>query len=230
MAKAKTARATATAGVPDLFSKAKTKVASEEKTKKSKGTVFKLPSDSPLVQGAVSDLIAATRDEKDAKAKAKLAKNQILAPATELIAQKWVELGTMPSTPLEVMNDAGEKVTYVIQDKSSQNVWTKEQHDALVELIGEDAVNKEWEEEITVFSLNPNVITQDGVAEKLNKAILAAGLTTEQAETLLIAETTRRTKGTVQERLIELVGKDVNRLLKVFEILGSQMVRYVNAS
>ena len=104
---------------PDLFAKATKKADAEpKKAKAKKGTIIELPNtmgqdsremtpDCRLLHDAVPDVIEQATAEKTAKGKQNTAKGKVLPIARELHAQKWLETGVQPETPVSIVNIGG---------------------------------------------------------------------------------------------------------------------------
>lgn len=235
------AKKTAVASGPDLFAKAAK--AAPKKEEKQKGTVFALPievSTNPddkeryrsmtpecaRVHDAISDMHVQNRIVKTAEGKLNTAKGVAMPVALKLLIKKWVAGGMLPGTPMKVQNDKGEEVTLVFQDRSANAAISDEQLEQFEDLIGADAA-AEIVEDSQVFTLNSEVLEEDGAMAALSKAIHESGLSPDQIERLLVAKNIRRLKPNLVNEFTQKFGKDESKVTAALEIAGSAFVKYL---
>lgn len=223
----------------NLFAKAASTAAKTTPAKKSKGTILRLPvlvdpatkemtEESKALHDAVREVIEADREKKAAEGREKSAKGIVAPVATELLCEEWAHLGCQPETPITVMAADGSSVTYVLSNKAGQYAWSDEQHEALCDMIGPEAAEK-CVHMRTSFSLDEEVLNEEGVLEKLNGALAASGLSEEQLGRLLKAESVRKLKPLTITNLTQIVGNDPKKLEEAFSFLGSTLVRYLKS-
>ena len=141
-----------------------------------------------------------------------------------------------PDTPMTVQTTDGEKVTYVVQDRSGQYAVREEQLDALGQLLGLDAAGELTYREAT-FRFNRDVMALPGVQDAvgaaldsvLNGLVESGVLTKDQSDALVDCDEKVSFKPGTLERLPHIVGRDVGRMRAFLEIAGSSVTRYVKA-
>lgn len=224
--------------VMSLLGKAKGKTVSEPK-KKAKGVAW-LAGDpqGDAIAKSVKELVRLSAESKALEAKMDLHKTVVKKYAHENFVADFTDTGVLPETPMTVQTSDGEKVTYVVQDRSSQYKVGEEQQEALKALLGEDAAVSLLYEEVK-FSFSRDIMALPGVTEAIDEALTALVdkltkgkkpvLSQEQADALIEAD--KRTTflpGTL-DRVPQIVGKDTGRVRQFLEIMGSCVTRYVKA-
>jgi hypothetical protein len=221
-----------------LFQKA---VAKQESAKasapKKKSTVWLVEKDSAESE-AVSQLVELTGQSKAIEARMGVFKSAVKSFGEESYVRDFAFTGVSPETPMVVQNEKGEKVTFVVQDRSAQYDVKLEQQEALASLLGEDRAKELLFTEVT-FGFNRDVLALPGVQEVIEAALEravkklmddSAGkplLTPEQAELLLDVKQKTAFKPGTLERLSLICGKDVVKIQGMLEIMGSSATRYV---
>ena len=141
-----------------LFSGAK-KSAKEETPakKKTKGTILSLPiemvpfedpdtgktiqvNQHQALHDAVHDVIANGAMADAAKSKIKAAGGVVMPTATDLLARVWAKNGVPPETPVSIVAQGGETLTYISQDRSGKNGLDEKQVEDLSTLLGSAVV------------------------------------------------------------------------------------------
>lgn len=217
-----------------LFAKAASKVASEQPAKK-KGVAW-LVGD-PMgdqVAKSVKELVRLDAEAKAIEAKMGVHKTVVKKYAEDRYVGDYAENGVSPDTPMYVQNGDGEKVTYVVQDRSGQYGVKPEQIDALNQLLGPDAAAGLLFEE-SRFSFNRLVMAIPGVQAAVEKALESAieemvgsgVLSQQQSEELLDVDQKTAFKPGTLDRLAVIVGRDTGRIKQFLEIMGSSATRYV---
>jgi len=216
-----------------LFSKAAAKVV--EKPKASKGTVWLVGED---VAPAVKEFVKLKGEVKVLEARTNVHKEVLKTEGTSRFCAAYAAVGLRPETPMVLQTVGGEKVTYVVQDKSSQHAVSAEQQGQLAAVLGEDAANDILYTDVQ-FSFNRTVMSLPGVMEAVEAALEKAiknmvspkegkpVLTEEQAEMLLDVDSRTAFKPGTLDRLGEICGRDVVRIEQVLEAAGSSFTRYV---
>jgi len=219
-----------------LFAKAQQSKKSEE-PKKAKGMAW-LAGDpaGDTVAKSVKELVRLSAEAKAVEAKMGIHKTVVKKFAEERYISSYAEAGVGPETPMYVQNADGEKVTYVVQDRSGQYGVKDEQKEALAQLLGPDAVDGLLFDEVS-FGFNREIMSIPGVQDVIEKALegaikkLTAGpkaiLTETQAETLLDVDQKTAFKPGTLDRLAVIVGQDTGRIKQFLEIMGSSATRYV---
>ena len=219
-----------------LFAKAKASKKSEE-PKKAKGIAW-LAGDpqGDAVAKSVKELVRLEADAKAIEAKMGVHKTVVKKFAETQYVSVYAETGSAPETPMVVQNSDGEKVTYVVQDRSSQYAVKTEQQEALAQLLGPDAVEDLLYDEVS-FGFNREIMAVPGVQEAVEKALesaikkLTSGakpvLTETQAEALIEANQKTAFKPGTLGRLAMIVGRDTGRIKQFLEIMGSSATRYI---
>jgi len=222
--------------VMGLLNKAKAKVPDSPK-KKAKGVAWVAGNnEGDKVAQAVKELVAIDAQMKALTAKSELFKTVVKKFAHDRFVGDFTSTGVLPETPMTVQTEDGEKVTYVVQDRSSQYKIGEDQLDALRQLLGED-VAKEITYEETTYSFSRTIMALPGVSEAIDEALtgvvekLTSGdnpvLTQDQADVLIEAsEKLTFAPGTL-DRIPQLVGRDAQRVRQMIEIMGSCCTRYV---
>lgn len=219
-----------------LFAKAQaSKVA--DSPKKPKGTAW-IAGDpnGDAVAKSVKELVKLSAEAKAVEAKMGIHKTIVKKFAEERFIGTHVAEGVGPDTPMVIQTMDGEKVTYVVQDRSSQYAVKDDQKDALAQLVGVDAAADLLYDEVS-FGFNRIIMSLPGVQDVVEKALegaikkLTTGpkpvLSAEQAEALIEAEQKTAFKPGTLNRLTQIVGRDANRVKQLLEIMGSSATRYI---
>jgi hypothetical protein len=189
------------------------------------------------VASSVHELVELASQAKAVEAKMSVHKSIVKEYAEQNYVRDYAGAGVSPETPMVVLNANGEKVTFVIQDRSSQYQVKDDQKDALNALLGEDAAQNLLYTE-TMFGFNRDVLAMPGVQEVVEKALENAlkeltddkdgkpVLTPEQAEMLLDVKTKTAFKPGTLDRLTLICGRDTTRIGQFLEIMGSSATRY----
>lgn len=217
-----------------LFAKVSAKKADAAKSK-AKGVAWLAGDPSgDAVAKSVKELVRLDAESKAIEARMAIHKNAVRKFAEERYLRDYAEQGSSPDTPMTVQNSDGEKVTYVVQDRSGQYNVSDAQVDALGQLVGPDAVANLLYEERR-FGFNREILALPGVSEAVEVALegvisrlLESGvLSQEQSECLVEASQKTAFKPGTLDRLGLIVGRDVNRLRQFLEVMGSSATRYV---
>lgn len=219
-----------------LFAKAQASKKADA-PKKAKGVAWMAGDPSgDAVAKSVKELVRLEADAKAIEAKMGIHKTIVKKFAEDRYVSTYAEQGSAPDSPMHVQNADGDKVTYVVQDRSGQYAVKEEQKDALAQLLGPDAVGDLLFESVE-FGFNPTVMAVPGVSEIVEKALegaikkLTAGpkpvLTETQAEVLLDAKNKTAFKPGTLDRLTTIIGRDTGKIKQFLEIMGSSATRYV---
>lgn len=184
------------------------------------------------VSQALSLLVELNNQKKALEAKMDLPKRVVSQYAQEKFVDSVAELGVLPETPMQVMNEDGCKATYVVQDRSGGYKVKPEQVEMLGALLGEDAAADLVCTE-TSFAFKREATTNPemmAVIEKhLDKAVkelVKLGLA-EDVLDVLEPETHVTFRPGILDRLGMICGRDSGKLKGVLQALGSAAVRYV---
>jgi DNA-binding TFAR19-related protein (PDSD5 family) len=216
-----------------LFQKATQKTQTSGTTKSKRQTTWVVGDPAgDQVGKAVHELVVLTAQEKAIDAKKALFKTVVENYAERHFIEDYAELGVFPETPMQVVNSDGEKVSYVVQDRSSQYKVKPEQKDALVQLLGQDATEDLLYTEVGI-KFNRLTMAKPGVAEAVEKALEAvigklvkAGKLAEEDE-LVEAEVKEAFKPGTLDRLGMICGKDTQRIKLFLAAMSSSATRYV---
>ncbi len=219
-----------------LFAKAKAGAAVAAPKATKKATVW-LVGDKPETAKlgvAVKELVQLAQQAKAVEAKTGVFKAALKDHGEHEYVDDYVRVGVEPETPMVIQNTDGDKVTFVVQDRSSQYGVKPDQKAALAELLGEDRAAEMLYEE-TTFGFNRDVMALPGVQEIVEKALESAVrklvsekvLTEEQVELLLDVKTKEALKPGTLGRLVLLCGRDTVKVGQLLEILGSSATRYI---
>lgn len=219
-----------------LFAKAASKKQAEA-PKKAKGVAWLVGDpNGDAVAKSVKELVKLDAEAKAIEAKMSIHKTTVKKYAEAEYVSAYASEGVGPDTPMYVQTADGEKVTYVVQDRSSQYNVKEEQVDALNSLLGEDAAANLLFQE-TRFGFNREIMMVPGVQEALEAALegvveqLTGGekpvLTPDQAEELLEVNQKLAFKPGTLDRLAVIVGRDTGRIKAFLDIMGSSATRYV---
>jgi len=233
-----------------ILSRAASKIQVTE-TKKSKGCTWNVGDHKRAaeVDKAINDYVELDRQIKTLEGKQTPAKNLLKNVCDELFFRDFAALGVLPDTPMTLLSTAGEKVTFVVQDRCGSSKVKDEQVEQLTAEFGPDAVGQ-MVGEVMTFKFNPILAARPDVMEVLDKHLSAAieeltaprtegtgknkkslppVLTAEQAEMLVEADKkVSFIPGTVA-RLASLVGAHAARIKMAAEIMAGACVRYVKS-
>jgi hypothetical protein len=214
-----------------LFAKAATRAASAPAASKKKSTVWMADHNLSKV---VHELTVLNAAKKSADAKIEVLKASVKKFAYANFVRDYVNRGSAPDSPMLVQNEDGEKLTFVAQDRGSQYDVKQEQKDALVDLLGEDAVEDILYVE-TTYNFNRELLCKPGVQDIVEKHLMAAigelvetgTLSEAESESILDVKNKTSFKPGVFDRLTSICGRDVGRLTQFLDIASSSFTRYV---
>ena len=219
-----------------LFNKAAAKKADAPKAK-AKGVTWTAGDPSgDAVAKAVKELVRLSANAKALEAQMGLHKTVVKKYAEDRYLRDYADAGVSPDTPMVVLTSDGEKVTYVVQDRSGQYAVSEEQSDALIQLLGMDAASALLYEEVR-FGFNRDVLAIPGVQDAIGQALDAAvtslieagTLTAEQGENLLDSSKKVAFRPGTLDRVAMICGRDTQRMRTFLDIMGSSATRYVKA-
>lgn len=216
-----------------LFNKAKAAAGAKAPAKSKKETVWLVPAGTREAT-AVKELVSLTQQAKAIEAKTGVYKGYLKEYGEGNYVQDYARIGVAPETPMTIQNPDGEKVTFVVQDRSSQYGVKEDQRQALVDLLGEDGTNELLYEE-TTFGFDRDTLAIPGVMEIVEKALESATkklvdngvLTEEQVGGLLDVKVKTAFKPGTLDRLTLICGKDTTKIAQFLEIMGSSATRYI---
>lgn len=231
----------------NVFAKAQGKTATVTPTKAKKETVWALSplavSDPPTLEQlneAVSEVHRLHAEAKTIETQQSLFKGLLKNYADERYVESIAATGVEPPSPLKVVNNKGQTVTFVVQERGGK--VSDAAYDQLTALVGEDAASTviyeggEFKFEPTVMSQDSLVegsTVQDVVAEAISEtlqALVEAGkLRPEQVDGLLSYTAERRWKPKLVQLAVEACGRNVKRLTQFLDIVGGACVRYIKA-
>lgn len=233
----------------NLFKQA-AKKASKETKKKPKGTVIELPieldpqdktltGESAKLHKAVTDLIKGAAEYSAAKNKMNVAKGTLGRFAHPEISRRIAGTGTVPPGPIKFVDHKGQQVTYVIQDKSGQYPLKDDQIEELRELLGDEKADEVMETQ-EVYAFDNKVMDEpledgegtvsDVIFEIVSRAISRnTRLTDDQKERLIRQDEKTKLIPRFPETAAMHCGKDAARIEDAFDILSSQVVRYLKS-
>ena len=151
-----------------------------------------------------------------------------------LFRSEWAKSGIQPETPITIQNLAGEKVTFVVADRTEHSSIAAAQALALAELLGEDGAAQILVE-YTTFSFNEEILAIPGVITAVEKALTPCLkrlvekklLSQEQADSFVVALQKRFLRPGTFKRLPEICGRQVERIRRFLDAVGSALTRYV---
>lgn len=217
----------------DLFSSARKKQAAQPA--KSKGTPWMVGDpNGDQVGKCVDELVRLNAELKAIEAKMDVAKGVVKKYALKNLCSDVAQRGVLPETPMYVQNADGHKVTFVLQDRSSQYKVKEDQQDALASMLGPDAASDLLYTEVT-YSFNRDVLAVPGVQEAIGAAVSAVVqelrengvLSDEQAGSVFSAEEKTAFKPGTLDRVAVIVGRDSTRIKQFLDIMGSSATNYV---
>ena len=217
-----------------LFAKAAAKTNGETKSTKKNTTWSVGDPEGDQVGKAVHELVVLSAQEKAISAKKALFKTVVEQFAFRNFVEDYAEAGVSPDTPLQVINSDGEKVSYVVQDRSAQYKVKPEQKEALNDLLGEDAVEELLYTEVGI-KFNRLTMAKPGVAEAVEKALeavikrLLKSKQLSAEDELVVADVKESFKPGTLNRLGMICGRDTGKMRSFLEAMGSSATRYVKA-
>lgn len=217
-----------------LFAKAKQN--SEKKTRApKKSTTWLVGSQQQQqVSDSLRELVKINREIATLKTKSTPHKQVVYKHANNCYVRDFADQQVPPETPMIVANEDGDKVTFVVQDRSGQYGVKEENLEMLRDLLGSDAVDNMVYEE-TQIGFNRDILEKEGVSEAIELALEGAingliergVLDGEQAASLIqVSSKTSFRPGTLQ-RAASITGKDTTKLSQMLDMMGSAVVRYV---
>lgn len=218
-----------------LFAKAAAKAKETVKEVKKKGMAWVVGNkDAETVGKAIHELALLEAQAKTISAKQEVIKSAVKRYCDNLFITSYVSQGSMPDSPMTLLNSDGEKVTYVCQDRGGQYGLKEDQKEALADLLGEDALQDIVYDE-TSFGFKRDVLALPGVMPIIEKALENAvnelidtgTLTGDQASELLDVKNKTAFKPGTLDRLTQICGKDTSRVKQFLDIAGSSFTRYI---
>lgn len=186
------------------------------------------------VSKAVEELVHLEAQSKAIEAKMMLSKNVVKNFCEAKFVEDFASLGALPDTPMNVQNPEGLKVTYVVQDRSSQYKVKEDQLEALDQLFGADAAANLTFEEYTLsfnrvlLSIPEVYAAVDKALEKAVSKLVAEGVIQEsEAGELVQADKKTAFRPHTLERLSEICGRDTVKMKQFLDVMGSSATRYV---
>ena len=180
------------------------------------------------VHDALATFVKAKADIDTAKGKSDMAVGLVKPVVLKMYSQLWAKGQAIPETPISVSNEAGVTATYVVQDRTGTILFSEQQQIALAEIIGQEAVNNHLKTDKT-YSFNSETLAQEGVMEKVGKAIMSCGLTEEQAAAIFECKTETKLKDGFVPKLSELCKHDPVAVENAIEALGTCLTIYLQA-
>lgn len=230
---------------PNLFAKAKGKVADTPTSTPTKETIWRLSpipdaADKAVLNNAVNQLHDISAKRKQLETEEGIHKATLVNFANDKYINHVSAMGVEPKSPLKIINDDNRSVTFVVQDRGHLTKVTDEILDGVAEVIGQ----KEAESIVVTlgtFQFDPAVMAQNsGVDGKSVSELLAeelspfieklrekGKLTEEQADNLIAYKEQRCFMPGVVGRTAVLCGKSVVKIRDFLDALGSAVTRYV---
>ncbi len=186
------------------------------------------------VAKAIHELVDLTAKAKAIEAKKKMAATIVINVAKKNHVRDFAELGVPPDTPMCVQNSDGEKVTFIVADRSGQYKATPDQIGVLEQLLGADVASGLTFTE-TNIGFDRSILQKPGVSKAIEKALTAVinklvkaeKLTGDQADALVTATSKTAFKPGTLERAAMICGQDQVKLSGMLEAMGSSCVRYI---
>lgn len=233
-----------------IFAKAKGKVAAEPTKSKKHETVWAI---SPLVKDeptadqlnqSVHEMHRLHGERKKIETEEGIHKSLLKGFAEERYVDHLTVTGAEPESPLKIINDKMETVTFVVQDRGHLCKVSDDQIAALAEVLGEDAVGEliyeggDFVFNGPVMGMNSLVqadgafqSVQDVVAEALTETLAglveAGKISQEQADGLVDFKVERRFKPQILSKAVSVCGRNKGKLQSFLDALGSAVTRYV---
>lgn len=105
---------------------------------------------------------------------AKAYREKLEPVAREAYARLWVERGSRPKPPVVLVNDVGESLPFVVQQRE-QGELSEELAHGLLELVGQEDYARHVQP-YTAIEFDPQALSQPGVTAKVREALSAAGV------------------------------------------------------
>tara|TARA_R110002051_G_scaffold135411_1_gene208343 strand:+ start:2025 stop:2696 length:672 start_codon:yes stop_codon:yes gene_type:complete len=220
-----------------LFTKAKKAADTTAKATK-KATVWQCVSakNAEALETAIHEVVVLQADLKAIQAKQNVHKTVVKRHAEDQFVEAFADTGVQPDSPMQVQNSDGEKLTYVVQDRCANAKVKEEQVEELERLFGEDKAGELIYEQ-TTFSFNPTLLAKKGVMPAIEAALVGAFegmvesglLTEEQSEDFLDCNQFRAFKPGTVAQLVQICGKDTQKIRELLDVMGSACVRYIKA-
>lgn len=229
---------------PNLFAKAATKTASTPTTKKRAETIWAIspPTNDVSVETlnlAVSEMHRLHAERKRLETEESIHKNALKGYAEDRYVDHVAKTGAEPESPLKIINDKHQTITFVVQDRGHLTTVTDGHIQALNDVLGADAAaslvyeTMEFKfDDMTMSQEAPDGGTvQDLVAEAisdtLNKLVEKGKLRQEQMDNLLTCQLTRKFRPSLLQHGLAACGRNAAKLSGLLAALGGAIVRYV---
>lgn len=218
-----------------LFTKAteKSKQNNAPSTGSKKGTKWVTGDpDGDAVAKAIHEMVKIAAEEKALKGKKSMHETILKKEALRRFIEHIAEVGVSPDTPMHLMNTDGEKVSYIVQDRSGQYKVKPEQKEALEQILGAEATEDLLYEQIS-FSFNREAMMKPGVAEAVEKALeavdkkLRASGKLSDEDVLVDADVKEAFKPGTIDRVGIICGSDTTKIRNFLEAAGPNCTRYI---
>lgn len=202
---------------------------------KSSGTCWVVgDNETVAVSESIHALTELAATKKTVEAQESIHKAVVLRHAKKLHVDAFCQQGVPPETPMSIQNSDGEKVTFVVSDRSGQYDVKPEQMEVLESVLGEDRVSDLLYTETTI-GFNRDIMAIDGVSAAIEKALetvmmklLKNGtLNPEQADELISVNTKTAFKPGTLQRAGIITGRDKVTLSAFLDAMGSSCIRFI---
>lgn len=225
-----------------LFAKAASKKAASP-AKKKDATMWRMGQNQKIAS-AIHEFVQLEAKKKAIDAQMGIFKTILKNAGEENYLRDFSTLGVPPETPMKLVNEEGESVTYVVTDRCASTKVSDEQVEEIVAMFGEDGA-KEIVFEQSTFKFDPVLMAIPGVQDVIEAALgeavarltsprevdgkeLPPLLTEQMAENLIECDQIRAFKPQTIKRMAEICGRSVTRMKDLLSAMGSACVRYVS--
>lgn len=187
------------------------------------------------IETAISEIVDTQGELETLKNRNKLAANTIQKFAERRYIETYAGIGVPPETPMTVTNSKGQKVTFVVQDRSGQHAVKEGQVQDLIDLLGEDEANKQLVRR-DMFSFDPSVLTEsnfeavtEAISDTLSKLVEKGKLTQEQMDNMIAVKSVTKFTPGIADRIGIICHNNVPQMHRLIEVLDAALTRYVKA-
>lgn len=181
---------------------------------------------------AIRGFKAANVEADAAKAKLTPFKETLTVFAKEHFIDECVKDSAVPELPVSIQTDAGEAVTFVVQNRTESTAVTDEQVSRLRALVGDDVADSLLVTN-TVFSFNPFILENKRCRTAVDSLLTAMEQKLHDDgklpldQTVIIANKKRIFTKAILDRMVEVCDDDPAKMAEFIDIVGSSVTMFV---
>ena len=224
------------------FAKAKSTVTASPKKSSKPQTVWPLGDPQHAKLGkAITQLHEISEKRKALSTQEDMLKGLLKPYAEDRFLEAFANTGVSPDSPMMLANEAGQSVTFVVQDRTGNYDVKDDMAEAITQVLGPDGA-AELLFETTIFGFSTTVLDQEVKDGSGRKVIDVLGdrltglleemrdeglLSQEQVDATLTAKNIRTFRPGTVVRLASICGRNTTKMRSFLAAAGSAIVRYI---